>query len=190
MNPEEDALLFHRIQNGEAAAFEILYDKYNTLVYTFAFRGCGNSELANEITQDVFIRLWTTQASFRPELSQFSTWLLTITRRVCRDKLKKLQFKLLNVSIETMNESGKYDSTEQPELLIQTTWFRKDVFAVLQTLQQEERLIIEMAYFHGFTLREIANRLDIPIGTIKTRLHKGLRTLRSRLPEWEGGLKS
>lgn len=186
----DDATLFEKIQTGSAEAFEVLYDRYNGLVYTFALRSCNDIELANEITQDVFVRLWTTSAEYRPELSQFRTWILTITRRITYDKLRQ-QGKRSAVVIELHGNVVAHPqriNISDPDIEVIQQWFRQDVVDALQSLHAEERTIIELAYFRQLTLREVAQQMNRPLGTIKTRLHKALRVLRETMPEWKGGV--
>ncbi|QSO48059.1 RNA polymerase sigma factor [Alicyclobacillus mengziensis] len=188
----DDAELFSKIQSGDADAFSTLYDRYHALVYTFAFRSCHDADLANEITQDVFVRLWTTASPYRPELSQFRTWLLTITRRIIYDKLRKQRRD--NVILLEMygNVVGVEDlkagpAVMNPEMAAVESWFREDVRTAMQSLHIEDRRVIELAYFQQLTLVEISQKLNRPLGTIKTRLHRTLKVLRETMPEWRGG---
>ena len=188
----DDAELFSKIQSGDADAFATLYDRYHALVYTFAFRSCHDADLANEITQDVFVRLWTTASPYRPELSQFRTWLLTITRRIIYDKLRKQRRD--NVILLEMygNVVGVEDlkagpAVMNPEMAAVESWFREDVRTAMQSLHIEDRRVIELAYFQQLTLVEISRELNRPLGTIKTRLHRALKVLRETMPEWRGG---
>ncbi len=188
----DDAELFSKIQSGDADAFATLYDRYHALVYTFAFRSCHDADLANEITQDVFVRLWTTASPYRPELSQFRTWLLTITRRIIYDKLRKqrrdnvilLEMHGNVVGVEDLNEGP---AVMNPEMVAVESWFREDVRTAMQSLHIEDRRVIELAYFQQLTLVEISRELNRPLGTIKTRLHRALKVLRETMPEWRGG---
>lgn len=188
----DDAELFSKIQSGDADAFSTLYDRYHTLVYTFAFRSCHDADLASEITQDVFVRLWTTASPYRPELSQFRTWLLTITRRIIYDKLRKqrrdnvilLEMHGNVVGVEDLKEGP---AVMNPEMAAVESWFREDVRTAMQSLHLEDRRVIELAYFQQLTLVEISQELNRPLGTIKTRLHRALKVLRETMPEWRGG---
>ncbi|WDL98038.1 RNA polymerase sigma factor [Alicyclobacillus sp. ALC3] len=190
MNSLDDATLFEKIQQGDAGAFEALYDRYSRVVYSFALRSCNDSDLASEVTQDVFVRLWTTEARYQAERSQFRTWLLTITRRILYDKLRRRERQGVVVGIHG-------NVVEDPQLLphVETQrvsfaqWFREDVEAALQSLQIEERTVVELAYFRQMTLSEIAKELNRPLGTVKTRLHRALKVLREAMPEWKGGLE-
>lgn len=187
----DDAALFERIQERDADAFETLYDRYGTLVYTFALRMCNDAELASESTQDVFVRLWTTHAEYQPELSQFRTWMLTITRRIVYDKLRRQRRhkRVVHEVHGNVVEDAQHASLPNPETITVAQWFREDVATALQSLQIEERVVIELAYFQQLTLTEIARRMNRPIGTVKTRLHKALKMLRETMPEWKGGFE-
>lgn len=189
MTIDDDAVLFRKIQIGDGAAFEQLYGKYQSLVYTFALRGCGDRELAAEITQDVFVRLWTTTAEFRPEVSKFTTWLLTITRNICHDKLRGRGKNGESVEFGEEIQNQLPSPFDVPEKSAQAHWFREDIQGAMTQLNAEERTVVELAYFYGLTLTEISVRLNRPLGTIKTRLHKSLQVLRKNLKGWEGGVE-
>ncbi|KPV42114.1 RNA polymerase sigma factor [Alicyclobacillus ferrooxydans] len=185
----DDADLFSKIQEGNSEAFEQMYDRYSGLVYTFALHGCSNEELASEVTQDVFVRLWTTSAQYRPEQSQFRTWLLTITRRILYDKLRQ-QRRNGAVILEWYGQTADDLGTgleRSVESVSFHHWFREDVSEAMQALNFEERTVIELAYFHQLTLSEIAQQMNRPLGTVKTRLHKALKFLREMMPEWREG---
>lgn len=185
----DDTALFKDIQAGSAEAFEVLYNRYRSLVYTFALRACNDAELATDVTQDVFVRLWTTSAEYQPELSQFRTWMLTITRHILFDKLR--QRKKRSAVIVEMHgnvvEDPDVTGNFNPESEAMQQWFRQDVAMALQSLQSEDRSVIELAYFRQLTLREVAKELGRPLGTVKTRLRKALLVLRETMPEWRGG---
>ncbi|QQE80105.1 RNA polymerase sigma factor [Alicyclobacillus sp. SO9] len=176
------------MKEGNAAAFEVLYNRYSALVYSFALKACESKELAAEITQDVFVRLWTTTAVYRPELSQFPTWLLTIARGIYRDKLKSAS---KSAKVVTLYDTAEWEhgATSASQRTVTRNWFREDVYSVLLNMNRQEKLIIELAYFQGLTLSEIANQLEQPLGTVKTRLHRALKRLRKSMVEWEGGLE-
>lgn len=192
MNLSDDAALFEKIQKGDASAFEALYDRYSRVVYSFALRACNDSDLASEVTQDVFVRLWITEAEYRPERSQFRTWLLTITRRILYDKLRGRERRDGVVTLvrgNVVEDSAQVLRHPHSDHVAVAQWFREDVAAVLQSLHAEERAVVELAYFQQLTLREIAQELNRPIGTVKTRLHKALKVLREAMPEWRGGIE-
>lgn len=185
----DDADLFVKIQGGNVEAFEQMYERYHGLVYTFALRSCHDADLASEITQDVFVRLWTTNAQYQAAQSQFRTWLLTITRRILYDKLRQ-QRRTPSVLVEHDDHTAldvRGGVVHSPESMSFQQWFREDVSEALQTLNFEERTVIELAYFHQMTLREIAEQMNRPVGTVKTRLHKALKFLREMMPEWREG---
>ena len=186
MNETDDAALFLQIKRGDTTALEAVYDRYNSLVYTFAWHRLRDADLAAEATQDVFVRLWTTTADYDPDKSQFSTWLLTIARHICSDKLRKMARVAPVASPVEISQTLLVDGN--PPETAEARWFRRDVHQVLVSLPAEQRTVIELAYFQGHTLREIADFTATPLGTVKTRLNKALRTLRQNLQGWGGEL--
>ena len=209
-----DLELFQAVQAGSGQALAELYDKYSSLVYSYALRACGETECAEELTQDTFVRLWTTKGAFDPNKSQFKTWLLTITRRLNQDRWRRVthtrtprgEWKglssiagpippskktVFDPALDTAVVSNmKEYSADFTMALAERTWFRQEVLASLQGLSEEERRVVELAYFHGLTLREVAEHLHRPLGTVKTRLNRALSVLREDMQAWKGGFQA
>jgi len=190
-----DEPLFRAMQNGNGQALAELYDRYSSVVYAFALRTCLNQECAEEVTQDTFVRLWTTTSVFDPKRSHFQTWLLTIARRLCQDQLRKKRRFERTVARHT--EDGRETplgslehGSDVTAVTVEVSWFRQEVLSSLQGLTTEERKVIELAYFYGFTLREVAEQLQRPLGTVKTRLNHALTVLRQDLQGWKGGFRA
>lgn len=179
----DDQRLLEQIRAGNREAFVDLYDRFNRLVYTFALRTCQDADKAEEVTQDTFVRVWTTQSAFDGQRSSLSTWLLTIARRICIDKWRRQH---RQTSPLNMFDIQKPMVAEDPAQLTEHRWFRQAVVQSFTVLSAEERQVIELAYFEGLTLSEVAQRMDRPIGTVKTRLHHGLSQLRGQLQLWKG----
>ena len=194
---ERDEALFRALQSGDGQALAELYDRYSSVVYAFALRTCSNQECAEEVTQDTFVRLWTTTSVFDPMRSQFQTWLLTITRRLCQDQLrKKRRFERTaarhseeRIGVDTPPGLAGHGA-DVTAVTAEVSWFRLEVLSSLQGLTKEEQSVIELAYFHGFTLREVAEQLQRPLGTVKTRLNHALTVLRQDLQGWKGGFRA
>jgi RNA polymerase sigma-70 factor (ECF subfamily) len=166
------AELLAQIQSGEEAALLALHEQYAGLVYSVAYRVLNDQMTAEEVTQDTFMRLWNKAESYDPAKGSFVTWLLTITRRIAIDVLRKQQRDPV---------ANPADDSERWEKMLGTgenTELRRTLAAVMQALPDDQRRAIELAYFQGMSHRQIADYLDQPVGTIKTRIRLGMKKLR------------
>jgi RNA polymerase sigma-70 factor (ECF subfamily) len=161
-----------RVRARDAAAFETLYDAHHRLVYGVAMRMLGDVAAAEDVTQSVFMKIWSAPQLF--ESGNFPGWLVRITRNRALDVLRSKSYRH-----EELPEAQPTD-----EMLEETAFAHIDadrVRAALAQLPAEQRELIEMGFFSGVTHEEMARRTGIPLGTIKTRIRAGLRRLRSTL---------
>ena len=167
------ALLRERPTDGVAQ----LYDRYGRVVYSVALRIVHDHGTAEEITQDVFVRCWRSIASYNAERGSLAAWLLTIAHHRAIDVLRSRHGKELrnSVSDERLELMATYDP------LLDHALVRGEVQAALRELPSAQREIIELIFWGGFTRREAAERLDIPLGTVHTRLRLGMDKLRATL---------
>lgn len=154
-------------------AFEALYDEHHRLVYGVAMRMLGDVAAAEDVTQAVFLKVWTAPELFRG--GNFPAWLVRVTRNRCLDLLRS---------------RSTHPSVELPETLPEETTIEDTAFshldaqrvrAALTALPAEQREPIELGFFAGITHEEIARRTGVPLGTIKTRIRMGLKKLRLAL---------
>ncbi len=181
-----DEQLWARIKKADASALEEIYDRYASLVFSIAIRLVRDTQLAEEVVQDVFTKVWVTD-SYHPELGPFDRWISVIARRSAIDGLRKMM-RVLDIADSDLVYGDRSTSDSKVPTLddqLKTMEFHRDLQQVLPKLKNEERLIIEWAYFEGWTLSAIADRLNMPLGTVKTRLHHALRVLRASLSGWE-----
>jgi RNA polymerase sigma-70 factor, ECF subfamily len=182
-----DAELMARVAQGDSAAIEVLYDRYNRVVYSFALRIIGDRQGAEELLQEVFFRVWRQADAYSDRRGSFVTWLLSITHNMGIDELRRRRRRPQRADQEdpleflaTMADRGR--SVEQDVLL---NTLRDQVNAAMNDLPDAQREALELAYFRGLTQREIAEELGEPLGTIKTRMRLGLRKLRTHLEQQE-----
>ena len=183
----EDAELIGLIASGEARALEALYDRYSRVVFSFAVRIVSDPQLAEEVMQEVFFRVWQQAGAYSSGRGTLITWLLSITHNLAIDEVRK------------RNRRPQKAEAEDPELLLggmidqsvdveEEAWIagvRGAITDALTKLPPEQRDVIELAYFRGLTQREIAETLRQPLGTIKTRMRLGLQKLREQLGDTE-----
>ena len=159
----------------DADAFESLYDAYHRLVYGMAMRMLGDVSTAQDVTQAVFMKIWTSPELFRG--GNFGAWIVRMTR---------------NRALDLLRSRSLHPQAELPETMPEETAVEEIAFAridagrvrsALTTLPAEQREAIELGFFGGITHEEIAKRTGTPLGTIKTRIRMGLKKLRVALGE-------
>ncbi len=176
-----------RLAGRDLAAFEALYDRYGDLVYSVALRVVGDSHVAEDIAQEVFLRVWRRPERFDLERGKFVTWLLSVTRNRSIDERRsygrRLRHEALPSTAEEEDVIPSADERDDPAVATVLSDERGAVRSALQVLPPEQRLAITLAYFGGLTQQEIANRLGQPLGTVKTRIRLGMQKMRGALEE-------
>ena len=186
----EDPQLVGLMASGNAQALETLYDRYSRIVFSFGLRIVGDPALAEDLLQEVFFRAWQQAQRFSVGKGSFVTWLLSITHNMAIDEIRKRQRRpqradSADPDLMLANVTDKGPSVEEHAVI--SSW-RDQITDALKELPQAQREAIEMAYFQGLTQREISERLNEPLGTIKTRMRLGMRKLREYLESREVGL--
>lgn len=183
-----DEELYARVVDKDAEALELLYDKYERLVYSFAYRMVQDAQRAEDVVQDVFSKLWRDHAAFDATKGKFSSWLLTMTRNRCLDILRKVSKQQEVGLFEKDNDRPTDTMGEMPEQA--TEWKEKSerIREALSYLKEDQRKIVELFYFHGYSQDRISKDLDIPLGTVKGRIRLALQHLRKRLEPERGDL--
>ncbi len=171
---KEDAELTLLVAEGDRQAFLSLYDRYAPRVYGLALRMVGDAMTAEEITQDAFMKLWTRAETYRPDRGDLIAWLLTITRRVALDRIRA---EARRPSLEKSEEEETWHHIPDPESTSEEARWSTMRF-LLDELPQEQRQAIELAYYHGLSQSQIAEVLEVPLGTVKTRVRLGMEKLR------------
>lgn len=170
------AELLQRIQAGDEEALFVLHARYINLVYSVAYHMLEDQMAAEEVAQDTFMRLWEKAAAYDPERGEFITWLLTITRRLAIDMLRRHHRR------EPRQHTVFID--DNPEmwenvLSTETSELRRSLLAVLRQLPPEQQDAIDLAYFYGMSHTDIAAYRKVPLGTVKTRIRQGMQKLRT-----------
>jgi RNA polymerase sigma-70 factor (ECF subfamily) len=166
--PDVD-MLVAAIQAQESSALQTLYESYGGQVYSLAMAVTHQRETAEEVTQDVFLRVWNKVEQYEPG-TNFRAWLLRITRNVAIDYLRRSRRDWDHTflwDVELLAETGGLSDDD-------ARWVRR----ALYHLSDEQRQVIELAYLQGMTHQQIADVLHLPLGTVKTRIRDGLHKLR------------
>jgi RNA polymerase sigma-70 factor (ECF subfamily) len=179
----KDAELIGRVAKGEAHALEVLYDRYSRIVLGFGQRIVGDRQLAEELLQEAFFRIWQQAATYSTERGNFGTWLLSITHNLAIDELRKRRRRPLKADSEEPETilAAMADTGTDIEDEVWLGALRTIMIQALGQLPAAQREAIELAYYQGLTQREIAERLGEPLGTIKTRMRLGMQKLREAL---------
>jgi RNA polymerase sigma-70 factor (ECF subfamily) len=177
-----DLELLGAAQTGQLDALGTLYDRYAKLVYGLAFKVLGDSEEAEDVTQDVFLTLWH-QNRYDPKRGSLSSFLITMTRSRSIDRLRSRGVK--SRFLQRWQTMMKSDSTRATPLDQASIHERSQrVKAALAQLPDPERQVLEIAYYEGLSQSEIARRLNTPLGTVKSRSRQGLIKLRQTLQDY------
>jgi RNA polymerase sigma-70 factor (ECF subfamily) len=183
-----DEQLMARLAMRDIRAFEALYDRYGTLVYSTALRVVGDTQLAEDIAQEVFLRIWRRPDHYVPERGRFVTWLLSVARNGAVDQIRtRGRRRQHETAGEVLERELPADEGQDPALMAQLADERQKVRRALASLPPEQRRVIEMAYYGGYTQQEIAEMLRQPLGTVKTRIRLGMQKLRATLAPEIGG---
>jgi RNA polymerase sigma-70 factor (ECF subfamily) len=180
--PDDEALLA-RITERDSQALALLYERYARLVYSLALRMLNNVELAEDIVQETFWRVWRRSETYRTGRGSVVGWISGIARNLSIDELRRQRARPSEVHDTEANPvlRDMVDGRMDVVGVALESERRRLIQAALQQMTPEQRQAIELAYFGGLSQSEIAERLQSPIGTIKTRIRSGLRKLREIL---------
>lgn len=179
-----DEALLARLGAQDTTAFEALYLRYADLVYSIALRVVADPQIAQDIVQEVFLRIWRHPSAFDETRGRFASWLMSVARNRAVDEVRSRGRRRLR---EVPPAPGADDPIDlqaiDPAMAAQIAAERTAVRRAMETLPEEQRLAIELAYFGGMTQQEIAAALGTPLGTIKTRIRLAMKKLRVCLTE-------
>jgi RNA polymerase sigma-70 factor (ECF subfamily) len=180
----DDETLIRLVAHAQADALSALYDRYNRLVFSLALNVVGDYETAEEITLDVFTRVWERARTYRAEQAKVSTWLTSITRYRAIDELRRRGARPEQHSLEWAEVApDAMPHVNGPETAAELALQRQRVRAALAELPEEQQQVLALAYFKGYTHREIAEELEQPLGTVKTRIRLAMQKLRETLQD-------
>ena len=170
-----------RIVEGDSVGIGELYDRYGRAIYSLAYRVLSDAAEAEDVVQDVFAQAWRQAARYDPARAAVSGWLLMMTRARAIDRVRARRSR---PGLPHTAEATAYDPADPalgPEAALLTAADTERVRGALDELNEAQRASIELAYYEGLTQVEIAEKLQEPLGTVKTRIRTGLLKLRSAL---------
>ena len=173
-----DGELLHRIAAGDREAFDVLYRRFVRPVFALALRRLGDRGRAEDATQETFASVWRSAASYRAERGAGAPWLYAVARNAIVDRTRTRSEPPVEAPDEPSSELGPPEEAER-------SWLAWRVHRALQELPDHERPLLELAYWSGLSQSEIAEFLNIPLGTVKTRTRSALGRLADALEELE-----
>jgi RNA polymerase sigma-70 factor (ECF subfamily) len=171
-----DEELISLVEQGDAEAFAMLYDRHSRPAYSLAYRMMGEKQAAEDLLQDALLKVWRAAASYRPERGSVRTWILSIVHNRGIDQLRSLASRR-----RTQERVEASAPRVQPSEAFTQAWRntqREQVREALGTLPAEQLKILELAYFSGYTHVEISELLGVPLGTVKGRMRLGLKKVK------------
>ena len=173
-NEEE---LIALLKGGDESAFAYLYANYSAALYGIIYRIINNNQLAEDILQEAFVKIWNNFSSYDASKGRLFTWMVNIARNLSidttRGKSYKQQMKIQSNENAVTNASNRVNENERFDLL--------GVRQQLTALKEDQKQIIDLAYFEGFTQNEISQKLGIPLGTVKTKIRTAILELKKIL---------
>ncbi len=185
-NRELDQQLIDQVKKGDKTAFKEIYSRFSQVTYNLALRILRNKEDAEEVVQEIFLQVWNKAYSYDTNRGAVSTWIINIARSRAIDKLRTLGSRDKNIEID----EEKVNSNEDFSRTIEEREESKNVIReALDLLPVNQRVAIELVYFEGLTHVETAEKLDEPVGTIKTRVRLGVTKLKDKIMPYIEDLK-
>jgi RNA polymerase sigma-70 factor (ECF subfamily) len=181
-----DEALIARLAAGDTAALSLLYDRYSGAVFSLAARIVGDRQVAEDLLQEVFVRVWQRAGTYQGARGKPLTWVLGIAHNLAIDEVRRRRRRPLEA--DDRDEEGQLIAFQSlpsvdsdPSDLAGERLRREQIVAALAQLPQAQRILIELAYFEGYTQSQLAARLGEPLGTIKTRMRLAAQKLRELL---------
>ena len=176
---ESDEYLIYAIGARNEEALRELYARYSRSAFSLARRIMRSETDAEDVTQEVFVKIWQKALDYAPARGTVSTWLMTIAHHASIDALRRRSSR---DTVQT--EDGELERAPDTRVDVDNTLENVMVTEAMNGLTSEERLLIDLAYFEGLSHSQLATRTGLPLGTIKSRIRVGLQKLRSSLGEW------
>jgi RNA polymerase sigma-70 factor (ECF subfamily) len=179
--PSDEQLMAYLDGPEVEVALSKLYDRYSRTVFGVGLKILGDRSMAEELVQEVFLKVWRSSGTFDSARGSFSTWLYRVTRSVALDLYRKRAHRIRQVSDGQLHIAAERDSSAGPQELVDESWLSWRVSRALEVLDAPHREVIDLAYFSGLSQREISERTGVPLGTVKTRTASAYKSLRKEL---------
>lgn len=177
-----DKVILERIVRGDSTGLSDLYDRYKTLIFSIAFNILGNNEDAEDVTIDVFSKIWEKAESYASRRATVKVWIASIARNRSIDALRRRNARLTLHSPKWADAClDCLPALENPEEDLEMAMVRKTITEALAQLPENQRDALSLSYFKGYSHNQIAEALSEPLGTVKTRIRSAMQTLHKLL---------
>lgn len=176
-----EAELYEQIQSGDRNALESLYVKYEKLLFSYAFKMTSNKEMSEEIVQDVFTKVWHRKGGYDPSKGKLSTWLITLTRNATIDVLRRQKIQTYEYDERDDVDPAQNEQSSSVEAAVEAGEDQAMIQHAMDGLSQEQHHIINLFYFKACSHSQIAKTLDLPLGTVKSRIRLALKHLKKNI---------
>lgn len=177
-----DEDLMALVLEGNARAFEVLFDRHGGPAFSLAYRMCGSRARAEDIVQEAFLSLWRAGGRYDQARGSVRAWLLSVVHNRAVDVFRRESLRATR-PLEEDNAAERLAAAELTDIEVERRSEAERIRGALQALPDEQRQVIELSYFGGFTHQQIAEMLSLPTGTVKGRMRLGLGKLRIELAE-------
>jgi len=176
-----DLELMKRIARKDSNALQLIYERYERPMYTFAYRIVKDSMLAEEILQELFLRIWNAAEKYDEDQGKLSSWMFTLTRNIAIDGLRRRQIRTAQQVVETEQLNRTQDESADTENAVEAKVIGEQVREAMRNLSQDQHQVVELIYFGGYTQQEVSVNCDIPLGTVKSRVRLAMKALKLQL---------
>jgi RNA polymerase sigma-70 factor (ECF subfamily) len=183
-----DEALFQEMASGQTGAFSVIYDRYSPQLYGLALKILQNQSLAEDVIQDIFVNIWKKAGAYDRSRGTPIAWMTILCRNRCIDMLRRQDKNRRRSAIldEDVLQVIADERAENPLENASFSEMRGVIKRAMENLPEEQRQAIEMAYFKGFSQSEIAGELNLPLGTVKTRMRLGMQKLKDLITKkWD-----
>ncbi|MFH0735878.1 MAG: sigma-70 family RNA polymerase sigma factor [bacterium] len=181
-----DEQLIELINDRNTKALKVLYDRYNVGIFNFILRYTNNRELAEDVLQETFTRVWFASHTFMPSRGALKAWLFTISLNITRNEMSKKQYSYTYVDVEEVyNENIEEEEFVDPNYLLEETETKERIYKAIERLNPYLREVLLLKHFNGLKFREIAEMTNTPEGTLKARFHNAISKLKEILVKAE-----
>jgi RNA polymerase sigma-70 factor (ECF subfamily) len=173
------------VRDGEVRAFDVVFDRHAAAAFSLAYRMCGRRALAEDIVQEAFVSLWRSGSHYDRGRGSVRSWVLSVVHNRTIDAFRKETAKS-SLDVRDDGLAERVESEQRTDREVERRDESRQVRAALDELPGDQRKVIELAYFGGFTHTQIAEMLNLPAGTVKGRMRLGLGKLRLSLADGVG----
>ncbi|MEO8399443.1 MAG: sigma-70 family RNA polymerase sigma factor [Ignavibacteriaceae bacterium] len=181
-NSEEEAKLIEKVANNDESALSNLYDIYSRIVYSFIIKIVKDKQEAEDLLQSVFIQIWEKASSFDKTKGTVYSWVVTMSKNRAIDKIRSKAYKKSRQNVNDIEKVTLIDYKNPSSLDASIAAERSEFLRkAMEQIPEDQKLVLNLAYFEGFTQSEISEQYNIPLGTVKTRMRQALIKLEKLL---------